>query len=118
MNPIGLIAEAIPRTIRKLNTFDPIALPSAIPISFFLAATTDVTNSGNEVPLETIVSPTNVWLIPSSIAILLAELTVRSPPIAIAAPPPMINSKLKNLKRQMKFTMAMKKTKSLQKQIH
>ena len=88
---IGLIADAIPSTISMLNTFEPIALPSAISTSFFLAATIEVTSSGRDVPIETIVSPISVWLIPRSLAILEAASTVISPPTAIAAAPPIIN---------------------------
>ena len=46
---IGLIAEATPSTISILNILDPIALPSAISTSFFLAATIEVTSSGSDV---------------------------------------------------------------------
>ena len=56
----GLIADAIPRTIKILNIFDPTAFPTAISTSFLRAATTDVTSSGSDVPIETIVSPTSV----------------------------------------------------------
>ena len=89
---IGLIADAIPSTINILNILEPIAFPSAISTSFFLAATMDVTSSGSDVPIETIVSPISVWLIPRSLAILDAASTVTSPPTAIAIAPPMINS--------------------------
>ena len=75
-------------TISILNTFEPIALPSAISTSFFRAATIEVTSSGSDVPIETIVSPISVWLIPRSLAILDAASTVISPPIAIATAPP------------------------------
>ena len=88
---IGLIAEATPSTISILNILDPIALPSAISTSFFLAATIEVTSSGSDVPIETIVSPISVWLIPRSLAILDAASTVTSPPNAIAIAPPTIN---------------------------
>ena len=94
---IGLIADAIPRTIRMLNTLDPTALPSAISTSFFFAATIEVTSSGREVPMETIVSPISVWLMPRSPAILAAASTVISPPIAIAAAPPTINTILNGI---------------------
>ena len=50
---IGLIADAMPSTIRMLKILEPIALPSAISTSFFLAATIEVTSSGREVPMET-----------------------------------------------------------------
>ena len=68
----GLIADAIPSTIRMLKILEPIAFPTAISTSFFLAATMDVTSSGRDVPIETIVNPTRFWLIPKSMAILLA----------------------------------------------
>ena len=75
-----------------MNIFEPIALPSAISTSFFPAATIEVTSSGSDVPIETIVSPISVWLIPSSPAILEAASTVISPPIAIAITPPTMNN--------------------------
>lgn len=81
----GLIADAIPSTIRMLKILEPIAFPTAISTSFFLAATMEVTSSGRDVPIETIVNPTRFWLIPKSMAILLAASTVRSPPNAMAA---------------------------------
>ena len=87
---IGLIAEAIPSTIKILKILDPTAFPTAISTSSFLAATMDVTSSGSDVPIETMVSPTSVWLIPSSMAIRLAVSTVRSPPAAMAIAPPAI----------------------------
>ena len=43
-------------------TKDPIALPSAIPLSPFLVATMDVTSSGSDVPIAMIVSPIKFWL--------------------------------------------------------
>ena len=90
----GLIADAIPSTIRMLKILEPIAFPTAISTSFFLAATMDVTSSGRDVPIETIVNPTRFWLIPKSMAILLAASTVRSPPNAMAAAPPTIHNRL------------------------
>ena len=94
INCNGLIADAIPSTIRILKIFEPIAFPTAISTSFFLAATMDVTSSGRDVPIETIVNPTRFWLIPKSMAILLAASTVRSPPNAMAAAPPTIHNRL------------------------
>ena len=89
---IGLIADAMPSTIRMLKILEPIALPSAISTSFFLAATIEVTSSGREVPMETMVSPIRVWLIPRSPAILAAASTVTSPPTAMATAPPTMNT--------------------------
>ena len=57
INSIGLMAPVIPITINILNILEPIAFPSAISTSFFLAATTDVTSSGREVPIATMVNP-------------------------------------------------------------
>ena len=51
-------------------------------------------NNQEVVQLETIVNPTRFWLIPKSMAILLAASTVRSPPNAIAAAPPTIHNRL------------------------
>ena len=83
-----MVAE-IPSTIRMLKMLEPTAFPIAISTSFFLAATIEVTSSGSEVPMDTMVRPTRVWLIPSLIAILLAVSTVRSPPNAMAPAPTM-----------------------------
>ena len=90
INATGLMADATPRTIRILKILEPTAFPTAISTSFFLAATTEVTSSGREVPMETMVSPTSVWLIPRSMAMRLAASTVRSPPKAMASAPPTI----------------------------
>ena len=57
-----------------------------------LAATIEVTSSGREVPMETMVSPIRVWLIPRSPAILAAASTVTSPPTAMATAPPTMNT--------------------------
>ena len=94
MKVIELIADAIPSTIRKLNTLEPMALPRAIPTSFLRAATIEVTSSGSDVPIETIVSPTSVSLIPHAVAMRLAVSTVKSPPNAIAAAPPIMKMML------------------------
>ena len=53
----GEIVADIPRIKRILKIFDPIALPSARPLSPFLVATMDVTSSGSDVPIAMIVSP-------------------------------------------------------------
>ena len=52
-----------------------------------MAATTDVTSSGNDVPIATIVSPTSFSLIPNEVAIEVAESTTICPPITIPATP-------------------------------
>ena len=65
----GEIAADIPRIKRILKIFDPIALPSARPLSPFLVATMDVTSSGSDVPIAMIVSPIKFWLTPKFAAI-------------------------------------------------
>ena len=82
------MAAAMPKTISMLNTLEPMAFPKAISTSFLRAATTDVTSSGRLVPMDTIVRPTRVSLMPKERAIRLAESTVRFPPNTIAAAPP------------------------------
>ena len=84
-----------PKINTILNTLEPIALPTAISFSPFLAATILVTSSGRDVPTATIVNATNNSLIPSSIAILLALSTTNLPPATIPANPSTINNKLK-----------------------
>ena len=85
--PIGAIVEATPKINKILNILDPIALPTAISFSPFLAATIEVTSSGNEVPTATIVRPTNYSLIPASLAKEDAVVTTNSPPATIPAIP-------------------------------
>ena len=87
MNAIGLMADAIPSTMSMLKMHEPTAFPSAISTSFFLAATIDVTSSGSDVPIDTMVSPTSVWLIPRSIAMRLALSPTTSPPTAMPTAP-------------------------------
>ena len=53
----GVIAAEIPRINRILKIFDPIALPSARPLSPFPVATIEVTSSGREEPTAMIVRP-------------------------------------------------------------
>src|SRR5690625_210817 len=61
----GEMTEADPSTKSMLKILLPTILPSAISLSFFHAAVTDVTNSGSDVPIAIIVNPTNVSLIPN-----------------------------------------------------
>jgi hypothetical protein len=58
-NGSGFIKELTANTQSRLKIFEPITFPMAISIFFFLAAITDVTSSGIEVPIATIVNPTN-----------------------------------------------------------
>ena len=75
----GDIIEQNPKIKTMLNNEDPIALPTAISASPFLAATTEVTSSGSDVPTATIVKPTNKSLIPNLVAIKDALSTTKSP---------------------------------------
>ena len=51
---------------------EPIALPSASPLSPFLVATIEVTSSGRDVPIATIVRPMKFWLTPKLAAMIQA----------------------------------------------
>ena len=56
-NDSGEITADIPKINKMLKIFEPIALPKAKPGSFLIVATTEVTSSGNDVPIATIVKP-------------------------------------------------------------
>ena len=62
-------------------------LPKAKSLSPLVAAITDVTNSGREVPIETTVRPISWSLTPKLLAISDAEFTTKFPPNIIAAIP-------------------------------
>ncbi len=64
-----------------LKIFDPIIFPIAISLFFLNAATTDVTNSGNDVPAATIVRPIIFSLMPKIVATAIALSTTNLPPI-------------------------------------
>ena len=51
-----------PRINKMLNRLEPIAFPSARPLSPFLVATMEVTSSGREVPIATMVSQNFIGL--------------------------------------------------------
>ena len=63
-----------------LNMFEPTTLPRAMPLSPLLAATIDVTSSGNDVPTATIVSDITASLIPQDLANTTADSRNKSPP--------------------------------------
>ena len=86
----GEITADIPRIKRILNIFEPIAFPRASALSPFRVATMEVTSSGSDVPIATIVRPIKFWLTPKDTAICLALFTTRLPPRMTAASPPMI----------------------------
>ena len=75
----GLITADIPRINRMLNRLEPMALPSASPLSPFFVATMEVTSSGREVPMAIMVSPMKFWLTPKFVAMMQALSTTRSP---------------------------------------
>lgn len=83
----GEIRDAAPRTNKILKIPLPTTFPKAISLSFFSAAEIEVTNSGNEVPIATIVKPTKASLIPHDKAISVALDTTNCPPRIIAANP-------------------------------
>ena len=54
---IGLIIALIPSTHSRLNMLDPMTLATAMSVFLRYAAIAEVTSSGNDVPMATIVSP-------------------------------------------------------------
>ena len=77
---IGWIEDERPRINMILKMFDPTTFPRARPLSPFLEAVTEVTSSGREVPMATIVNPIKVSLRPKAAAMAQALSTTRSPP--------------------------------------
>ena len=69
-----------PKTKNILNILLPKTLPMAMSVSPFRAATTEVINSGNEVPAATIVNATTEGDMPKSVAMPLAPSTSQLPP--------------------------------------
>lgn len=57
-----------PKINKILKILEPIALPKAKPLSPFFVATIEVTSSGREVPIATIVSPMKFSLTPKFLA--------------------------------------------------
>ena len=87
LTAIGCIKAAKPKTNNILNILEPITFPIAISVSPFFTAITEVTSSGSDVPIATIVRPTKLALIPNDVAILVAEFTTKSPPNTIPTIP-------------------------------
>lgn len=79
----GLIALLIPKMNRILKILDPSTLPITIPLSPFLSAVIDVTSSGKDVPIATMVRPMSASLNPNVLAMKLAPSTTKSEPIMI-----------------------------------
>ncbi len=90
----GCIVADIPSMNNMLKILEPIALPNARPLSPFLVATIDVTSSGKDVPIATIVRPMKFWLTPKLDAIIQALSTTRLPPNITAASPPAMKKRL------------------------
>lgn len=84
---IGVNAEDAPKINKILKMLEPTALPRAIPDSCFFAAVIEVTSSGREVPIATMVRPIRVSLKPKLLAIIEALSTTKLPPQMIAARP-------------------------------
>lgn len=77
---IGFITELKPRTQNKLKIFDPITAPTAMSVCFLYAATAEAANSGNDVPMATIVRPISSSDKPKLLAKTIAPSTIQRPP--------------------------------------
>ena len=80
--------EGIAITPRALNILDPVMFPIAIPLLPFLAAITDVANSGNEVPIAMAVTAIISSPIFNNFDNSITDLIVKSAEIAISIPDP------------------------------
>ena len=89
---IGVIVVVKPTMNSMLNIQLPTALPIAIPVFLLYAAVTLVISSGRDVPIDTIVNPTNVSDIPRLKAISFEASTTKSLPISMKAKPTIINN--------------------------
>ena len=90
-NGTGIIIPESPTTKRMLKILLPTIFPTAISEFFFIAAVTDVNNSGSEVPKATIVNPINLVLSPNFVAIKEAEDTTNLLPAIIKTSPISVN---------------------------
>ena len=88
----GVICALDPTTNWILEIFDPMMFPIAISALPFLAAVTEVTSSGKDVPKATMVSPINLWLTPSEMAMFVAASTAKLLPIIKHTSPSGINN--------------------------
>lgn len=68
-NEMGLTNELMDKMRKILKIFDPIIFPTARSLFFFMAATTEVASSGNDVPMATMVKLITFSLTPSELAI-------------------------------------------------
>ena len=88
----GVISALEPTTNRILKIFEPMMFPIAISALPFLAAVTEVTSSGKDVPKATMVKPINLWLTPSEMAMFVAASTAKLLPIIKHTSPSGINN--------------------------
>ena len=86
-NATGIISADVPTTNKMLKMLLPTIFPIAMSAFPLRAATTEVNNSGREVPSATMVSPINLSLIPNILASEVAALTVVSLPQIISTRP-------------------------------
>ena len=89
-NGTGQIRAVVPMTNRILKILLPTMLPTAIAELPFLAAVTEVTSSGRDVPNATIVRPIKRSLNPNILAKAVAPLTVTLLPRMIKTIPAMV----------------------------
>ena len=83
----GIITADVPTTNKMLKMLLPTILPIAMSAFPLRAATTEVNNSGSDVPSATMVSPINLSLIPNIFASEVAASTVTSLPQIISTRP-------------------------------
>ncbi len=72
--------ELTPKTRKTLKMFEPITLPTARSAFLLKAAVAEVTNSGNDVPIATMLSPIKDSDRPKDFAIITLPSTIQSPP--------------------------------------
>ena len=89
----GLISPTVPITKSMLKILLPTILPMAIPALPFLAAETEVTSSGRDVPKATMVRPINRWLMPQASAMVVAPLTTKLLPPTTSTRPIATNAR-------------------------
>ena len=86
-NTTGIIKAVVPTTNKILKILLPTIFPIAISAFPFMAAETEVTSSGRDVPSATIVRPINLSLNPKPFAKAVAASTVISEPHTTATRP-------------------------------
>jgi len=86
------MTELMPNIKKILKIFEPITFPIAISLFFLKAATSDVTSSGREVPIETMVRPISFSLTPRKVAIATDLSTTNLLPKIKAVSPEIMNA--------------------------